>query len=55
MALARRRARTRFRDPVLLTDLTSVDRDLYYAVYVAAVFGFVGAWLRFGVATRASC
>ena len=34
----------------MLTDLTSVDRDLYYAVYVAAVFGFVGAWLRFGVA-----
>ena len=40
-------SRSRF----VLTDLTSVDRDLYYAVYVAAVFGFVGAWLRFGVAT----
>ena len=39
-----------FAIPFVLTDLTSVDRDLYYALYVAAVFGFVGAWLRFGVA-----
>ena len=32
--------------PFLLTDLTSVDRDLYYGVYVAAVFGFFALWLR---------
>jgi D-alanyl-D-alanine carboxypeptidase len=39
-----------FAIPFLLTDLTSVDRDLYYVAYIAGVFGFVGAWLRFGVA-----
>jgi hypothetical protein len=39
-----------FAIPFVLTDLISVDRDLYYAAYVAGVFGFVGAWLRFGVA-----
>ena len=39
-----------FAIPFVLTDLTSVDRDLYYVAYVAGVFGFVGAWLRFGVA-----
>ena len=39
-----------FAIPFVLTDLISVDRDLYYAAYIAGVFGFVGAWLRFGVA-----
>jgi hypothetical protein len=32
--------------PFVLTDLTSVDRDLYYGVYGAAVFAFVALWLR---------
>ena len=39
-----------FAIPFLLTDVTSIDRDLYYLAYVAGVFGFVGAWLRYGVA-----
>jgi hypothetical protein len=34
--------------PFLLTDLTSIDRDLYYGVFIGFVFGFVGLWLRFG-------
>ena len=38
-----------FAIPFVLTDLTSINRDLYYGVYIGAVFGFVGAWLRFGV------
>jgi len=40
-----------FAIPFVLTDLASVSRDLYYVAYVGAVFGFVGAWLRFGVAS----
>jgi hypothetical protein len=39
-----------FAIPFLLTDLMSVDRDVYYLAYVAGVFAFVGAWLRFGLA-----
>ena len=35
--------------PFVLTDLTSINRDLYYGVYIGAVSIFVGAWLRFGV------
>ena len=38
--------------PFLLTDLASIDRDLYYGVYIGGVFVFVGAWLRFGVSRR---
>jgi hypothetical protein len=34
--------------PFLLTDLTSINRDLYYGVFIGFVFGFVGLWLRFG-------
>ena len=39
-----------FAIPFVLTDLASIDRDLYYLAYFAGVFGFVGAWLRYGVA-----
>ena len=38
-----------FAVPYVLTDLTTIDRDLYYAVYVAAVFGLFALWLRYGV------
>lgn len=31
--------------PFVLTDLVSIDRDLYYGIYIVAVFGFVGAWV----------
>ena len=37
--------------PFLLTDLASIDRDLYYGVYIGGVFAFTGAWLRFGVSS----
>ena len=40
-----------FSIPFVLTDLVSIDRDLYYGVFVGAVFAFAGAWLRFGVAS----
>ena len=33
--------------PFLLTDLTAVHRDVYYAVYIATVCSFAGLWLRF--------
>jgi hypothetical protein len=36
-----------FSIPFGLTDLTSIDRDLYYGIYMSAVFGFVGLWLRY--------
>ena len=39
-----------FAIPFALTDLASIERDLYYGVYVGGVFLFVWAWLRFGVA-----
>jgi hypothetical protein len=35
--------------PYLLTDLTTINRDLYYGIYAAAVFGFFGIWLRYTV------
>jgi hypothetical protein len=35
--------------PYLLTDLTTVDRDLYYGIHAAAVFGFFALWLRYAV------
>jgi hypothetical protein len=31
--------------PFAFTDLISLNRDLYYGIYIAAVFGFVGAWI----------
>jgi hypothetical protein len=35
-----------FAVPFVLADLIHTPRDLYYALYVAAVFGFVGVWAR---------
>ncbi|MGZ4353453.1 MAG: hypothetical protein ACXVZ4_07900 [Gaiellaceae bacterium] len=32
--------------PYVFTDLVQVPRDAYYAIYVVAVFGFVGVWAR---------
>ena len=32
--------------PYVLTDLTTINRDLYYGIYAAAVFGFFALWLR---------
>jgi hypothetical protein len=40
--------------PFTLTDLTSIDRDLYYGVYVTAVAAFFGAWLRRNGSPRAT-
>jgi hypothetical protein len=34
-----------FAVPFVFTDLFTIDRDLYYAVYVIAVFGFFTLWL----------
>jgi D-alanyl-D-alanine carboxypeptidase len=31
--------------PFAFTDLISLNRDLYYGIYIAAAFGFVGAWI----------
>ena len=33
-----------FAVPFLLADVVQVPRDAYYALYVVAVFAFVGAW-----------
>jgi D-alanyl-D-alanine carboxypeptidase len=33
--------------PFCLTDVASIDRDLYYGIYIGAVFGFFGLWLRY--------
>lgn len=32
--------------PYVLTDLATVDRDLYYGIYAVGVFGFFALWLR---------
>jgi hypothetical protein len=32
--------------PFVLADLAGLHRDLYYALYVASVFAFVGVWAR---------
>src|SRR5512133_711609 len=32
--------------PFVLADLAGLQRDLYYALYVVAVFAFVGLWAR---------
>jgi pimeloyl-ACP methyl ester carboxylesterase len=31
--------------PFALTDLVSINRDLYYGIYISAVFAFFGAWI----------
>jgi hypothetical protein len=33
--------------PFVFTDVLNVNRDLYYGIYVAAVFGFTALWLRY--------
>lgn len=38
-----------FSIPFVLTDVTSIDRDLYYGVYIVGVFTFAGVWLAYGV------
>lgn len=38
-----------FAIPYLLTDLTTINRDLYYGIYATAVFGFFALWLRHAV------
>lgn len=35
-----------FAMPFLFADLVHTPRDLYYALYVVAVFGFFGVWVR---------
>ena len=35
-----------FAVPYLLTDLLTIDRDLYYGVYAVVVFRFLALWLR---------
>jgi hypothetical protein len=37
--------------PYLLTDLATINRDLYYGIYALSVFGFFALWLRFAVET----
>jgi D-alanyl-D-alanine carboxypeptidase len=32
--------------PFVLTDLIAIDRDLYYGILIASVFGFFALWLR---------
>ena len=34
-----------FAIPFVLTDLTSINRDLYYGVFIGGVFAFFAAWL----------
>ncbi|HEX4930273.1 MAG TPA: serine hydrolase domain-containing protein, partial [Gaiellaceae bacterium] len=38
-----------FAIPFGLTDLTSINRDLYYGVFIGCVFAFAAAWLARGV------
>lgn len=35
-----------FAVPFVLADLADVQRDVYYAIYVASVFAFVGLWAQ---------
>jgi hypothetical protein len=36
-----------FATPYLFADVLRVERDLYYGIYAAVVFGFFALWLRF--------
>jgi hypothetical protein len=38
-----------FAVPFLLSDVLSVERDVYYGMYAAVVFGFFALWLRLAV------
>jgi D-alanyl-D-alanine carboxypeptidase len=40
-----------FAIPFVLTDLISINRDLYYGVFIGGVVTFVAAWLGCGVAS----
>jgi hypothetical protein len=33
--------------PFVFTDVVSIDRDLYYGIYSAGVFGFAALWLHY--------
>jgi hypothetical protein len=37
--------------PYVLTDLATINRDLYYGIYAFSVFGFFALWLGFAVET----
>jgi hypothetical protein len=37
--------------PYLLTDVVTINRDLYYGIYAVSVFGFFALWLRFAAET----
>jgi len=37
--------------PYLLTDLATINRDLYYGIYAFSVFGLFALWLGFAVET----
>lgn len=43
------RARARVRAPLRADDLATINRDLYYGIYAAAVFGFFALWLHHAV------
>jgi hypothetical protein len=39
--------------PSVLTDLATINRDLYYGIYAFSAFAFLAYWLRFAVTTAA--
>ena len=40
-----------FSIPFGLTDLRTIDRDVYYGIYIGAAFGFFALWLRYANAS----
>ena len=40
-----------FSIPFGLTDLRTIDRDVYYGIYISAAFGFFALWLRYANAS----
>jgi hypothetical protein len=40
-----------FSIPFGLTDLLTIDRDVYYGIYIGAAFGFFALWLRYANAS----